>query len=448
MQDICNDIALDSQCNLYCAGQTQGSLGEANGGGILTDAFISKTDTNGNLLWIKQLGSVTAVPGGDTAQADSCFKIAIDEDDNIYCAGYTQGSLGEANGGQTDIFVWKLNSAGTTTWIKQFGAITKGPQNDTAGTEQPSTLKIDKNGDLVIGAYTTSSFAEPLENFFNFLVLKLNSDGNLVWATQFGTNTVVPGGSNQGVSIAFDSVIDSNNDIIFAGASIYFGGGGGFAEPQSSTVNFNYDSLIIKLDTNGGLKWATQLGANTTYPGGDNTSTDYCQGVAVDSNDNIYCTGLNYGSLIENKNGSGDVYILKLNSAGQLAGGVQFGTVSEPAGTSTAGQENATDIVIDNEDNLFIQGYINGSFIEANSGLNDIFVLKLDSNLTLLDSIQLGATTSLPGGDNTASENTGAMIVDAAGNLYLSGYTTGNFIEANAGTTDIWFIKFKNDLSL
>ena len=31
---------------------------------------------------------------------------------NIYCAGYTEGALGEANGGNDDAFILKLTSDG------------------------------------------------------------------------------------------------------------------------------------------------------------------------------------------------------------------------------------------------------------------------------------------------------------------------------------------------
>jgi hypothetical protein len=72
------------------------------------------------------MGSVSVYPGGNAGGYDICMGIAVDQDDNIYCAGRTQGSLGEANGGLDDIFVWKLDSAGNTIWVKQFGAVTKG----------------------------------------------------------------------------------------------------------------------------------------------------------------------------------------------------------------------------------------------------------------------------------------------------------------------------------
>ena len=37
-----------------------------------------------------------------------CNSIAVDNSENVYCAGYTYGALGEAHGGGRDLFVMKL----------------------------------------------------------------------------------------------------------------------------------------------------------------------------------------------------------------------------------------------------------------------------------------------------------------------------------------------------
>ncbi len=42
-----------------------------------------------------------------------CSGVAVDSSGNVYCAGYTNGALGEANlNGNNDAFVMKLNSSG------------------------------------------------------------------------------------------------------------------------------------------------------------------------------------------------------------------------------------------------------------------------------------------------------------------------------------------------
>ena len=76
---------------------------------------------------IFQLGNVTkSFLNGDNSQYENCASVVVDSSDNIYCAGYTYGALGEANGGGFDAFVMKLDSSGAIQWITQLGETTKG----------------------------------------------------------------------------------------------------------------------------------------------------------------------------------------------------------------------------------------------------------------------------------------------------------------------------------
>ena len=50
----------------------------------------------------------------------------MDNSGNIYCAGYTSGALGEANGGGHDAFIMKLDSSGNLQWVTQLGDMTLG----------------------------------------------------------------------------------------------------------------------------------------------------------------------------------------------------------------------------------------------------------------------------------------------------------------------------------
>jgi hypothetical protein len=89
--------AVDSHGNVYVAGATRGNLVGTNHGDF--DAFLSKFDTNGTLLWQKQLG---------TSPFDSAMGLAIDKSDNLYLAGRTEGSLFSTNLGASDAYVMKL----------------------------------------------------------------------------------------------------------------------------------------------------------------------------------------------------------------------------------------------------------------------------------------------------------------------------------------------------
>jgi len=58
-----------------------------------------------------QLG-VTTTAGGSNAGNDRCSGVTVDSSGNIYCAGYTNGGMSEANGGSNDAFVMRLEPDG------------------------------------------------------------------------------------------------------------------------------------------------------------------------------------------------------------------------------------------------------------------------------------------------------------------------------------------------
>ena len=53
--DFCGGVAVDAQGDLYICGSTYGDLGGVSLGEA--DAFVGKCDGEGNLLWLRQLGT-------------------------------------------------------------------------------------------------------------------------------------------------------------------------------------------------------------------------------------------------------------------------------------------------------------------------------------------------------------------------------------------------------
>lgn len=109
--DECRSLQRDSAGNSYCTGITWSSLGEVNGGA--SDAFVVKFDPNGTVLWLRQFGSVTAASlGGEASGYEYCSSLQINSIGNSYCVGETYSSLGEVNGGDSDVFIIKLGPNG------------------------------------------------------------------------------------------------------------------------------------------------------------------------------------------------------------------------------------------------------------------------------------------------------------------------------------------------
>src|ERR1700677_2220510 len=91
----------DTNGNIYVAGETNTPLAGNDQHGVM-DYFISKHDSTGAILWIKQLGGggVTVAYGADTDNAG-----------NVYVVGQTDQPLtGQTQHGTDDYFISKYDT--------------------------------------------------------------------------------------------------------------------------------------------------------------------------------------------------------------------------------------------------------------------------------------------------------------------------------------------------
>ena len=159
--DTIYGIATDNQGNFYVAGTTQGNLGAIKQAAN-SDAWVAKYDSDGNQLWIKQFGSA-----GD----DQTFRLNIDNDDNIFLTGYTNGNLGGTNAGSFDAWVSRFDTDGNQVWIQQYG---------TPEFDQGYGISTDNAGNLYATGITQGSFGGTNAGSFDGWVAKIDkTSGNL-----------------------------------------------------------------------------------------------------------------------------------------------------------------------------------------------------------------------------------------------------------------------------
>jgi hypothetical protein len=96
VEDRVNGISADGLGNVFITGLTYGDLGRPNAGEA--DAFLSKYDASGTLLWTHQFG---------TSENDTGYGVWADGLGNIFITGQTSGDLGGPNAGEQDIFLAK-----------------------------------------------------------------------------------------------------------------------------------------------------------------------------------------------------------------------------------------------------------------------------------------------------------------------------------------------------
>lgn len=178
-QDVGRDISVDSQGNAYITGVINGVNGGPNA--RPHDAFVAKYDAGGNLLWTRELA---------TSASDFGNAISVDGLGNVFVAGTTRGSLGGPIQGELDAFVAKYDELGNLHWIRQLG------------DEQINGATVDNLGNVVVSGHRAGDIS----------LAKYDAAGELFWSHQFNVGLI--GGAQNAV------VTDKLGRIYLAGGPI------------------------------------------------------------------------------------------------------------------------------------------------------------------------------------------------------------------------------------
>lgn len=176
-------------------------------------------------------------------------------------------------------------------------------------------------------------------------------------------------------------------------------------------INLNISSmkhrlffLLILIITNSFSYSQPALAWSQRYNGPPSQS-DEAVSIAVDANGNSYVTGSAFAA-----NGTLDIVTIKYNVSGQQL------WLQSYNGTANDNDQGAK-VILDNSGNVYVTGYSKG----ITTG-NDITTIKYNSN-----GIQQWASTY--NGAYNGYDQGAALVVDASGNVYVTGYetTSNNF---------------------
>lgn len=237
--------------------------------------------------------------------------------------------------------------------------------------------------------------------FPNSFFVALNAAGDLLWAQQ------IAGGFNQGYSITTNSIGDLIIGGIFTGTQDLNPGAGVFTASSSGSG----DIFILKLNGAGGFVWARTLGG----PGSDQDES-----VALDPAGNVYVTGSfkltadvdpGPGVLAFTAAGTTDIFVLKLGADGSFIWAKQLGgplaDIPKDISVDTDGNVYTTGIFQDMAD--FDPG---GGVYNLNSnGSNDAYISKLNTDGSFGWAVGFGSSTSEDKGDGVAAGATGAVYL-------------------------------------
>jgi FOG: WD40-like repeat len=375
-----NDLAIDDNGNIFLVGATDGSLGGPVSGGN-KDAWIAKYDATGKLRWKRQLGT----PDYDSAKA-----VVADSAGNAYLAGTTAGSLVGASHGDYDAWLAKYDATGKILWKRQLGT----PEYDGANVVAVDT----SSGYVYLAGSSVGSLGGPNLGSDDAWLAKYDATGRLLWKRQFGTSEY---------EAAFDIAIDSAGQIYLCG--ITEGSLGGPNQGGS-------DGWLAKFDATGKILWKRQLG----------TSTDEdAARVSTDGAGNVYWVGTTNASLGGIYQGEEDAWLAKYDGSGQRQWKRQFGT---------SGDDIGSDVQTDEDGNVYVTGYTNGSLAGANLGDYDIWLVKYDDSGHRLWKQQFGTVES---------ESSFGMKL-YSGHVFIAGGTNGSFGDVNLNPllSDAYLMKF------
>ncbi|MBL4670045.1 MAG: SBBP repeat-containing protein [Flavobacteriales bacterium] len=379
--------SIDKQGNTYISGYTGSSNFPVVVGAIQTikkglyDAFLTKLDTTGNILWSTFYGGL-----GD----EYGYKVIVDSDDNPYLIGYTNGNdlLISSSGvhqsisnGSYDSFILKMDSDGDFIWSTYYGG---------SGADFTLSADIDNNNNIVIAGYTSSTdlpLINPYQNdiagALDAFLAKFDSTGNLVWSTYAG------GANTEDVHAL---KIDNLNNIIITGETYSSDFPTSIGAYQSNN-NGNLDVFLAKYDSLGNRIFSTYFGG---------TSSEDAHGITTDILNNIYLVGYSSSNdfpilgnnIYQNiKNFGRDGFIAKFTPSGQPLRSTFIGG---------SGDEYFTSVKISSTNALYVTGYSNSLDIPIigaayqinNKGLTDGIYYKLDTALTPNYSTYIGGISA------------------------------------------------------
>jgi hypothetical protein len=381
---------LDSSGNIIFAGATSAGLnGNPQTGSY--DYFIGKYDPSGNLSWLKQLGTST--------KASYANSVATDSSGNSYLAGYTTGGLnGNSQTGSQDCFVAKYDSSGNLSWLKQLGATSK--------MSPAKGITVDASGNSYTAGYTTGGLNGNTNsgNYDSYLA-KYDTSGNLSWVKQLG-------GASQG-TYGYGATVDASGNSFVAGYTT--------VALDGSTQLGLRDLFIAKYNSSGTLVWSKQTGAAS--------QTSYGSAVSTDASGNSYVAGYTVGGLSGNsRTGAQDFFVAKYNASGALSWLSQMGVSTKTS--------SASGVSVDPSGNTYVAGSTSGG-LNGNSvtGSYDYFIAKYSASGSLSWLNQLGVSTKISFANGVA--------VDASGNSYITGSTSGGLNgNSQTGFQDYFIAKY------
>lgn len=419
--DIINAIVNTPDGGYVIAGSSissnNGTLSGITSNGSM-DGWIIKVSSIGEIEWQKLLGGT---------QDDQFNGIAATPDGGFILAGSSNSSntgtlIGVINNGNlsSDAWVVKINATGNTVWQKLYGGTANEILFEVVANADGSCTVAGRSSSSNTGTITGLSTNGGVDAY----VMRLSNTGVIIWQKLLG-------GSNTDQAFAISSTADGGFLI-----------GGNSASSNTGTLSgiINYGSLdfyIIKLNAAGVIVFQKLLGG---------TSDDECTDLQENADGTIIATGItssaNTGYLTGFAgNGGADGWVLKLDA---LANTFLFQRVLGGAGTDFFRS------ILQTPDGGYILSGISasantGTITQPNSGLNDIYVTKINAAGNT-EFVRLVGSSLNDDSRVLATNGTSGFVVGGTVGGSNSGFFTGYFVNGQLDGVLVKFDKYGNPL--
>ncbi len=392
LDDEIFDITHDASGNIYVTGIFEGTADLDPGVATLNftsfgagDMFFAKYDANGNLIWVKAVGSI----GDEEGQG-----IKLDASGNIYVTGLFSdvadfdpgiGTVNLTSNGGFDVYIAKYDNNGNYIWAKNFGDVSN-------GDDYPSKMILDASGSV----YVTGQFMGTCDfdagvgtanlissGGWDIFFTKYDGNGNYVWAKSIDNTTNAD-------DFGYNITLDASNNVYVTGQ---YDGTCDF-DPGTGTANLtsvgSWDMFFAKYDNSGNYIWAKSIGG-----AGDDAGNS----ILLDAGGNIYVAGyftgtsdFDAGTGTANLMSAGaeDIFFMKYDNSGNYVWAKNIG------GTST---DLANCIAFDALGSILLTGQFSGSAdfdpgtgsaSSTSAGSWDIFFAKYHADGSYYWSVTIG----------------------------------------------------------
>lgn len=305
------------------------------------DNWVLKLDAGGNILWERSFGFSGHDHSYDIIETDDGALLFIGFLDLTAARadGYEAKGVNLSRHGVGEFWCSKISANGELLWQSYFG----GTNNDRAHAVTPSP-----DGGFVLAGFTESTdfdISDP-RGSYDFWVIKLTTDGSLVWEKNLG---------GSGIEIA--------SDITAAPLGGYLVTGHSFSSDGDVSQNSGEaDIWVVKLSETGELLWENSFGGSA-FDAAESISPTRDGGFLISG------TSRSSDSNLINE-GENDLIALKIDGFGNLLWQYTFGG---------SGVDLGFDLIESRDGSLLLTGELGppGSPELDALGMSDLILMKI-----------------------------------------------------------------------